>query len=313
MDTKLELQPFLTGEAVPAPAWFERVIAVRPERSFVPVDGVDIELLTWGKVGNPGLLFLHGKGAHADWWSFIAPFFSENYRVAATSWSGMGRSGWRNSYPISVLAEEALAALDAGGLNAGNERPILVAHSFGSRVAARLCEMFPDRFRAVVLVDPPIFKEEALALRRSRWMQESGRPHRIYPSLEEALRRFRFSPEQPCDNLYIADYIARRSVTEIVADGQRGWRWCFDPQHRNAHRQDALEDLPHKKDIAYTIVLGDQSSLYRPEDVDYIKSVCGCDVPLISVPGAAHHVMVDQPLALVSVLRTIFACPDGGL
>ena len=36
-----------------------------------------LEVLTWGEVGKPGLLFVHGNSAHADWWSFIAPFFAE--------------------------------------------------------------------------------------------------------------------------------------------------------------------------------------------------------------------------------------------
>ena len=49
-----------------------------PERSFVEVDGAGIELLTWGDQGKPGILFLHGNGAHADWWSFIAPFFARD-------------------------------------------------------------------------------------------------------------------------------------------------------------------------------------------------------------------------------------------
>jgi hypothetical protein len=33
-------------------------------------------------------LLLHGNGAHADWWSFIAPYLANNFRVAAMSWSG---------------------------------------------------------------------------------------------------------------------------------------------------------------------------------------------------------------------------------
>jgi hypothetical protein len=82
------LGPF-NGEKPPAPAWFEAAIGVGPERSRIPVEGAEIELLTWGEVGKPGLLFLHGNGAHADWWSFIAPFFAKDWRCAAISWSGM--------------------------------------------------------------------------------------------------------------------------------------------------------------------------------------------------------------------------------
>ena len=73
------------GAKPPAPAWFEWALAQAPERKMVRVDGADIELLAWGEVGKPGLIFVHGNSAHADWWSFIAPFLADRYRVAALS------------------------------------------------------------------------------------------------------------------------------------------------------------------------------------------------------------------------------------
>ena len=60
------LAPF-KGEKSPAPAWFDWALAQEPERSFVPVDGANIELLTWGERGKPGLLLIHGNSANADW------------------------------------------------------------------------------------------------------------------------------------------------------------------------------------------------------------------------------------------------------
>src|ERR1700761_9768404 len=96
------------GEPPAAPEWFKDAIAVEPERVFVESLGSKLEVLTWGEVGKPGLLFVHGNGAHADWWSFIAPFFADDYRCAALSWSGMGRSGWRDRYSMEGFEQEAL-------------------------------------------------------------------------------------------------------------------------------------------------------------------------------------------------------------
>ena len=64
------------GQKPAAPAWFDEAIAHEPERTFVEVEGAKIEVLAWGERGKPGLMFLHGGAAHADWWSFIAPFFA---------------------------------------------------------------------------------------------------------------------------------------------------------------------------------------------------------------------------------------------
>ena len=63
------LAPF-AGAKPPAPAWFEAALADAPERRMIMVEGVDIELLTWGEVVKPGLLLLHGNCAHSDWCAF---------------------------------------------------------------------------------------------------------------------------------------------------------------------------------------------------------------------------------------------------
>ena len=61
------------GEKPPAAPWFDAVLAIEPVRSFFDVDGAQIELLTWGEVGRPGLRFRHGNAPQAAWWSFNAP------------------------------------------------------------------------------------------------------------------------------------------------------------------------------------------------------------------------------------------------
>src|SRR5262245_48001945 len=65
------------GERPPAPQWFADALANAPERGFVETPRGRIQTLTWGEVGRPGLLFVPGNTAHADWWSFICPFFAE--------------------------------------------------------------------------------------------------------------------------------------------------------------------------------------------------------------------------------------------
>ena len=74
------------GSSPPRSPWLESALANVPERGSFDCVGAGIELLTWGKRGLPGLLFLHGNGGHADWWSFIVPHFARDRRCAAISW-----------------------------------------------------------------------------------------------------------------------------------------------------------------------------------------------------------------------------------
>src|SRR5690606_40879383 len=99
------------------------------ERRFHEVDGARIETLVWGEAGRPGLLFLHGNAAHADWWSFIAPFFLPQYRVVALSWSGMGSSEWRDEYSLDGFVAEALMIAEAERLFSSASKPVVVSHT----------------------------------------------------------------------------------------------------------------------------------------------------------------------------------------
>src|SRR5690606_31624846 len=105
----------LGGTTPPAPAWFHEMLALAPERRFHEVDGARIETLAWGEHGRPRLLFLHGNAAHADWWSFIAPFFLPQYRVVALTSSCIGEAVWREAYSLDGFDAEALMIAELGG------------------------------------------------------------------------------------------------------------------------------------------------------------------------------------------------------
>ncbi len=91
------------GEIVPAPAWFERAVATPAESHFVEAAGARIHYLRWGDRKRPGLLLVHGNGAHAYWWSYIAPFLAREYNVAAMDISGMGDSDRRANYKMELF------------------------------------------------------------------------------------------------------------------------------------------------------------------------------------------------------------------
>lgn len=293
------LAPF-GGQVPPAPAWFEAAVAQTPERSALAVEGADIELLTWGQVGKPGLLFLHGNGAHADWWSFIAPFFANDWRVAAISWSGMGGSDWRSAYSAELFATEIFAAVEAASLEAGGVKPMVVGHSFGGFPTLYCAARHPERLRGAIMVDSSIQPPE------KRWKgppPRSGLGNRVYPTLEEALARFRLAPPQPCENLYIADFIARRSLKEV----EGGWTWKFDPELWHNFRMPDLGLLLPEIACPAALMWGERSNLMHAETLDYMIEQMPAHVRRLAIPDADHHVMIDQPLAFVAGLRGLLA------
>ncbi len=296
----------LHGAAPERPRWFEEALAIEPARTWHAVHGARIETLVWGERGRPGLLLLHGKMAHASWWSFIAPWFSTTHRVAALSFGGMGGSAWRAEYSVQAMADEAMAVAQAEGLFDAAAPPIVVGHSFGGFVSLLCAQQHGARLGGVFTLDMPLMSREQRAARSQPGLRAfAPRPTRHYPSLAVALARFRFAPEQPCENLYIADHIARTSLKEVrTDDGSTAWTWRFDPQVGPLGPGNPAQAL---REAACPVAIGwgSESALVTPPVAAYACELAGRHAPRIEIPAARHHVMVDQPLALVSALRVL--------
>jgi pimeloyl-ACP methyl ester carboxylesterase len=313
------------GARPPSTAWFDEAVAQAPERSFVTVEGARIELLTWGERGKPGLIFIHGNSAHADWWSFIAPFFAPHYRVAALSLSGMGASDWRETYSFETYAEEIFACATAAGLYEAAVKPVYIGHSFGGAQAFASATRHPERMSACILVDtgfggPPTPEQfeamRAAAIARgedpgpARRLSQRDARNRVYPTLEAALTRFRFMPPQVPGNLYIADFIARRSLKRAPMTegegGAEGWTWRFDPGlWAKLDRSGFTAPPPTATPAPMVHIYGDRSEIIRRHSVQGEATRLPAGLPTVIIPDSEHHIMVDQPLALVSALRAV--------
>lgn len=294
----------LAGAVPAAPAWFTDALADAPERRTVTVDGCAIETLVWGACGLPGLLLLHGNRAHADWWSFIAPFFAHTHRVVAMSWSGMGGSGWRERYTLDGLADEIDAVADATGLFEGPVPPQVVAHSFGAFVALRHAARRGERLGGTVIVDMPMKPRDEGPGDRLDALRDNA----VYPDTAAALARFRFAPLQPCEHLFIADHLARGSLKPV--DGG-GVTWRFDPYFWRTMRLGHPPSDMLASRCPLAVMWGGNSLLVDRTQVARIRTKYPADMPWVEIPAAGHHVMVDQPLAFVAGLRALLAAWPG--
>jgi pimeloyl-ACP methyl ester carboxylesterase len=301
----------LAGAKPLAPAWFEAALTHAPERTMHQVKGVAIETLTWGQRGKPGLLLVHGGMAHAHWWSFIAPFFAETHRVAAISLSGMGGSGWRESYEIDTFVAEMLTVMQAEGLFDGSVKPVIMGHSFGGLPTLAAAVEHGARLGGIVILDSPLASPEQRKARAAgRPPSKPPRDTLIYDTEAAAIMRFRFQPAQHGGNLFIADHIARHSLRPIKKpDGSMGVTWRFDPfMWSRLARRDPATDLPRAGTTKTAVIWGATSALYPKDVVDYVRSESPKGTLFVEIPEANHHVMVDQPLALVTALRAVLGC-----
>lgn len=286
----------LDGTRPPAPEWFTRAVGEEPEVRSVDVGGVPVEMLVWGQVGRPGLLLVPGLFAHAHWWSFIAPLLVPEFRVAALSLSGMGRSGWREEYGLGVHAEELHACAQAAGLCEAGP-PVYIGHSYGGWVVLRAAVEQPERLRAGILVDVGFTGAPAVPVGGAAAVSQSPRPEKAFADEDDAVRHFRLEPLQDCENPYIADFIARRSLRQLD-DGRVAW--SFDPDLRRKAKFGGMRPGPLRAPLLH--VMGDRSANWIGNGGDQLP-IFRSFMKVVRIPEAAHHVMLDQPLALVAALK----------
>ncbi len=285
----------MADDATP-PAWFERAVASEPEVHRVDCNGCEINYLTWGPRGAPGLVFIHGGAAHAHWWSFLVPLLADHYRVVAMDLSGHGDSGRRDDYLLHHWADEVLAVADDADMG---DRPVVIGHSMGGFVSIGTAARHGDRLRGIVILDSPVTAPdpEMEAARRGNIFG----PLRVYPDVETALTRFRTVPEQEHYLPYVLDHVGRHSLRPV--DG--GFSWKYDPEIFVPARSEPRVLLPQV--TCRVALFRAEHGLVTPEIGDYMYDLLGHVAPVVEIPEAGHHLMLDQPLLLLTALRTLLA------
>jgi pimeloyl-ACP methyl ester carboxylesterase len=283
-----------------APGWFRRALAEPYADEEVTVEGATVHYLAWGAAGRPGLVFVHGGGAHAHWWTHVAATFAGEFRVLALDLSGHGDSDHRDEYTLTRWTAEVMAVAGAGGI-AGP--PVVVGHSMGGFVTIATAALHSDRLAGAVVCDSPVTGEDP-EVSAARLGSAFGAP-RTYPSLDDALGHFRTVPPQAHYLDYVVDNVARHSVRRV----EGGWRWKFDrqvfAQFGGTMRRVAK---PYLADVRCRLaLLRSEYGLVTADIGADMYDMLGRVTPIIEIPEAGHHAMLDQPLLLLTALRTLLA------
>jgi pimeloyl-ACP methyl ester carboxylesterase len=254
--------------------------------------------LRWGDAAKPGLVLVHGGAAHAHWWSFLGPLLTQHYSVVALDLSGHGDSGRRELYPRRVWADEVMAvARDARFPGP----PILVGHSMGGLVSIVAAALHGSELAGSIIVDAPVRRPDPESQEGERG--RAFRNPKTYPTREVAREHFRLIPPQPCDNPFIIDYIADRSLKEV----EGGYTWKFDPAVFTVARREAMHEHLANVRCRVALMRGELSHVVPPETGEYMYELLRRNAPIVEIPEAHHHLIIDQPLAFIAALRALLA------
>ena len=252
-------------------------------------DGAAIAWSSDGDESAPPVLLVMGLAYPAAMWFRLVPVLAERYRVLRVDNRGAGLTGDVPGAPYTVptMAADCLAVLDEAGV----DRAHVVGISMGGLIAQELALTAPERVRSLCLmathpgIAHAVINPEALKL------VTSGRADMTPQEAAEISIPFNYAPETPRERIE-EDWAVRLPLACSLA-GYTGQVQGTLPWTR-------YDDLPSL--TAPTMVLhGELDALVPPENGQRIaERVPGAEH--VTVPGANHVLMTDQPEQVGKVL-----------
>jgi N-formylmaleamate deformylase len=119
---------------------------------WVDANGYRLHFLEHGEEGAPPLVVLPGITSPAATWEFVAHELATEFHVLTMDLRGRGLSDVGDDFSSQALATDVVTALPELGL----DRPAILGHSAGGRVAVTLAALHPEARGPLVVADPPL-------------------------------------------------------------------------------------------------------------------------------------------------------------
>jgi pimeloyl-ACP methyl ester carboxylesterase len=259
----------------------------------VASETVNGALLHYEERGSgPPLLLVHGTGTYADIWSPVLDGLARSYRVIAYDRRGFARS---SPAPDGGLAEHARDA--AALLNALDASPAtIVGWSGGGVIALDLAASFPDRVAALVLAEPAVH----LTTHPSR--------DAVAMSVRSGFHRYvRRDPAAAALSMYrwAGGYKTGGNAYDPLPEAWREQMLAHAPA--TLHEMDQMiRPYPTRAAIRsiacpVTVIEGDLSDPAFARAVGFVLRLLP-HARLVSLPGAAHMLHIDQPESWVEIV-----------
>lgn len=257
----------------------------------VYVHDLKLHYQEWGNPRAPAILMLHGFGVSGHMFDEFGARMEDRYHLIALDQRGHGDSEWSQAgdYSRDAFVSDVEGFRKALGL----ERFILMGHSMGGLNAVSYAATYPERVRALVLVDvgPEAAKEGV-----DNIVRFTRGPDEL--EFEEFVRvTHQFNPRRTVENI-------RERMRYRLRPLENGkWTWKFDSRFRDPESKLRIgADLGNDETWQLYRSVPGPTLLVRGAESDVLTA----DVAeraaremqrarLVVVPGAGHSVPGDNP------------------
>lgn len=266
------------------------VVAGYLERD-VSVGGLRLHYQEWGNPANPTILMVHGFGVSGHMFDEFAQRAQDRYHLVAIDQRGHGDSDWspEGDYSRDAFVEDMEGFRKALDL----DQFILMGHSMGGLNSVVYANRYPQRVKALVLVDvgPEAAKEGVDNIIRFT----RGPDELEFDEFVEMAHRF--NPRRTIENI-------RERMRHRLRPTEGGkWTWKFDKRFREPNgtlrvgselSNDEMWQMFRSVPLPTLLIRGSESDVLTQEIAERVVSEMP-NARLALVPGAGHSVPGDNP------------------
>jgi len=262
---------------------------------YIHANGVRLHLLDYGGEGKRPLLCLHGGGAHAHWFDFVASAFTPDFHVLALDQRGHGDSAWAE--PPEYGYDAFVADLQQIVEKVGGRDTVLMGHSMGGMISLLYTSQYPEGLSGLIVIDSTL---QILSTHHAEMKERGLKGGKAYATPEDYAVDFRLRPEKTMARPEMLRYMALHSPRRYE-DGL--WRHKID--RRIMGGRTAVDGVPHwsRVRVPALLVKAGLSKRLTPAIIAGIQTNCP-HVELVEVPDSEHHVTLDNPAGLRPVVST---------
>jgi len=262
---------------------------------------------------DPPLHFAHANGYPPECYRPLLTKLSAHYHVIAMHL----RPLWPDARPEDLgdwrpLAEDLLRFLDERGL----DRLIGVGHSLGAVTMLRAALRQPERFHALVLIDPVLFPPRMIYFWNA--VMRLGLGYRIHPLITSALRRRRvFQSREVVSNGYRRKSIFRymddaslraytEGITRLRPEG--GFELVYSPEwEARIYATGILADMDIWRrlsglEIPLLIMRGAETDTFWESTAKRVQRVRP-ETTFVTIQKATHLVPLEKPDEVYQTIR----------
>lgn len=268
--------------------------------------------------GNgPNLLFLHANGYPPACYRDLLSRLAGSHHVIAMA----QRSLWEGSQPQDIqdwgsFSDDLLRFLDQIGQSAP---AIVVGHSLGGVVTLRAAIRNPQRFRAVILLDPVLFQPHFIvAWNIARALGVTDYMHPLIPAAKNRRRKFD-DLERLFDTYrrrpvfkYLDDNALRAYVEGITCAVEGGYQLCYSAEWeshiyytsiwRDMELWRALPDLK----VPVLIVRGDETDTFFESTARRVQRA-NPDIRVKTISQSTHLFPLEKPQEVSQLIQDFLA------